>query len=179
MLPVIDLSRRASIPTNCRHCDQVREGSIYYILINILLFQINHSVVKVKVWWCQMMTAKMSKWQTVFNCNKHRSTLNILSENQKCSPTKRSLPSLDANGELEKIVFSNGRRDSKMTAPLEKVQLIYKGMKIFNQLIHAKEHAVRIKLQPGKFFKSLGCYMEIWQRALSVFLQQIQNIITT
>ena len=58
--------------------------------------------------------------------------------------------SLDKNGEIVEINYSNQIRDTEMNLPLDKVIPLFEAMKAFDDLLNDERNCITYKLNPGK-----------------------------
>ena len=56
---------------------------------------------------------------------------------------------LDHNDEIVSINYNNQVRDKFGNIPLEKVQLVYNALKLFDDVVHSEEMCISFKLKPG------------------------------
>ena len=56
---------------------------------------------------------------------------------------------LNSSGEVERIIDNNPVRDTFLTVPVEKVQPLYKALRLFDSLLYDPSNMVKFKLKPG------------------------------
>ena len=56
---------------------------------------------------------------------------------------------LNIGGEVERIIYNNPVRDTFLTVPVDKVQSLYKALRLFDSLLYDPANMVKFKLKPG------------------------------